>query len=417
MEAEPSSPSEALFQRGAGIYVGWRTSLASIVGLMFGPSVVLSLCYGVFAPYLRAQFGWNARQIGAGFSISEIMVTIVSIISGFVLDRFGARRLVLVCIPLFGLGFALMSRLSGTLWQFYAMLVVLPIIGVGLWPGAWVKATSGWFERRLGLAIAVATLGIGLGAVMLPVIINDLAQAQGWRTAYLVVGLGSIVVVWPLALAFVHDAPRDRAGEPLAAASASMMTLVASPILWQLGIAFAGLGVFTSAAIVNLVSVLEANGMPSRAAVLGLSALGGATMIGRLLSGWLLDRFRLNLVLPAFALAAAGAILALSFGLSGPLAYGCAACMGLMVGAEIDVLGYSIKRFFGPARYGSIFGIVFAVFHLGGAMGSLAIGYANALGRGYAPGLWIAAAATLAAAGLFAALPRSASAVRQTIPA
>ncbi len=406
MSHEPFARSEAFFQPGHGIYQGWRTSLGSIVGLVLGPSVVLSLCYGVFAPYLRDAFGWTIADVGWGVSITEIMVTVVSLISGVMLDRFGARRLILISIPLFGLGFAALSRLDGSLSQFYAALVVLPLIATGVWPGAWIKATSSWFDRRLGLAVAVTTLGIGFGAVIMPVVINQVAEVYGWRSAYLYVGLGSIVVGFPLAYALVRDAPRRTLHSANAASPFKTGDYARSRPLWTLALAFAGLGVFTSAGLVNLIGVLEANGMARQQAVEGLSALGGATMAGRLLSGWLLDRFRINFVIPIIAAAAAAAIFALSLGLAGAAAYACAVSMGLLVGAEIDVLGFSVKRFFGSAHYGTIFGFLFAVFHIGGAIGAYVMGIGSRFGGGYAPGLTVASLATFGAAILFASLPR-----------
>ncbi len=118
----------------------------------------------MFVPYLRHSFGWSVADISWGSAITEIMVTIVSLLAGVLLDRYGARRMILLCIPAFGLAFAAMSLLGGSLWQFHRGYALLPLIGVGVLPGAWVKVTAGWFDRRLGLAIAVATLGIGFGA-------------------------------------------------------------------------------------------------------------------------------------------------------------------------------------------------------------------------------------------------------------
>lgn len=240
----------------------------------------------------------------------------------------------------------------------------------------------------------------------MPAVINRIAEAYGWQAAYQGVGFGLIAVAFPVAYLLVRDAPREPSATTVGArAPFALGTLLHSRAFWHLAVAFACLGVFTSTAIVNMIGVLEENGMVRRAAVLALSVMALATIVGRLSSGLLLDRYRINLVIPGFALLGAGAIFALSLGTVGAPAYVCAACIGLLVGAEIDVLGYSVKRFFGLPRYGAIFGILFAIFHIGGAFGGYAMGLGSRIGQGFSLGLWFATGAATIAAILFATLP------------
>lgn len=414
--ATDAAPRREAFFNGRGVYAGWQASIGSLFCLIAAPSIVAQLCFGVFVPYLRHSFGWSVADISWGSAITEVMVTIVSLLAGVLLDRYGARRMILFCIPAFGLAFAAMSLLGGSLWQFYLGYALLPLIGVGVLPGAWVKVTAGWFDRRLGLAIAVATLGIGFGAVIMPLIVNHIAETRGWRAAYAIVGLGSIALAWPVAAAFVRDAPA-RAG-PGRVAPFSYADTARRPVLWLLVGAFVFLGIFSSVALVNLVSVLEGNGMAARAAVGAMSTLGLATMIGRLLCGWLLDRFPLYWVMPVFAAAAGASILTVAGGATGVAAYICAGWMGLLVGAEIDVLGYAVKRFFGSVGFGKIYGLVFAAFHLGGATGAMAMSIGSRLsGGGSGPGLRIGGVACALAALLFLALRRADAATSSTLVA
>ena len=405
--ASPGERGEAFLNARGRVAAGWRTCLASMLCLIVGPSTIASLCYGVFAPYLRRAFGWSVGEIGWGTTISEVTVTIASIGSGLLLDRFGSRRLILICAPLFGLSFAAMSMLSGALWQFYLAWVLLPVVGVGLWPGAWVRATATWFERRLGFAVAIATMGIGLGAAIMPVVVDAIAAARGWRAAYALVGLGSVAVILPLAAAFVRDAPSSIVPRHTRDAIGTPPLPWRDPALWMLCGAFICLGAYSSIVLVNLVLVLEGGGMRSSAAVGAMSTLGLATIGGRLLCGWLLDRLAMRLLMPAVVLPAAVAVAALALGARGALVYPCAALMGMLVGAEVDVLGYSVKRLFDPARFGTIFSIVFAAFHLGGAGGALAMGAGHDRTGSFAPGLWSAVAACAVAALLFALMPRN----------
>ena len=400
-----TAEAESFLDPAGGVRPGWRTSLGSMVCLIVGPSVICSLCFGVFVPYLRESFGWSVAQVGWGVSIMAVMVMVVSPLSGVLLDRFGARRLILTCIPLFGGAYAAMSLFTGALWQFYLAWLLLPLIGIGLWPGPWVKATSGWFNRRLGLAIAIATLGVGIGAAAMPIVINAIAETRGWRAAYAFIGLGSIALAWPIAWAFVRDAPRVTTLLETAAEPFHFGRMLRDRILWQLMAAFVCLGLFSAIALVNLVGVLEVNGMARQAAVVAMSVLGIATISGRLLCGWLLDRLSIRLVVPLFAIPAGLAVFLIAQGATGPAAYVCAFGMGMLVGAEIDVLGYTVKRFFGLARYGTLYGLIFALFHLGGAVGAFSMGALHRTSGSFGPGLWLGSLACLLAALIFSLLP------------
>ncbi len=381
---------------------GWATSLGSMVGLAFSPSVLQVMSLGVFAPYLRDEFGWGVAQISLAATLLAIMTMIVSPLQGVLVDRFGARRIILLCLPLFGLGYAAMSLMSGALWQFYLGWALLPLLGVGLWPASWVKATSSWFDRRLGLAIGVATVGIGLGAALFPLAIHQLAEASGWRSAFAIIGLVSVVVTVPVAMRFVHDRGHK------ATAGSAMIEREAAPArrstFWLLFAAFLLLGIYSTAILVHLVSVLEGNGMTRQSAVLAQSVLGATMIVGRLGSGFIVDRVSVRLVIPAFATLAVLALAGLAAGASGAAAIVAAAFVGLLIGAEIDVLGFVVKRYFGFRRYGTLYGVLFAVFQLGGAVGVLALGTSRDASGSYATGLIGLAVACIGAAGLFAAL-------------
>ena len=380
---------------------GWATAFASAIGLAFGPSVLQVMALGVFAPYLRHEFGWNIVQISMAATLLAVMTMVASAVQGVLVDRYGARRIILLCLPLFGLGYAAMSLMSGALWQFYLGWGLLPLLGVGLWPASWVKATSSWFDRRLGLAIGVATVGIGLGATLFPLVIHWLAEAAGWRSAFAIIGIASVLIAWPVALRYVHD--RAREGEPVVAIEREAAPAQASTF-WLLFAAFLLLGIYSVSILLHLVSVLGDNGMARDTAVVAQSVLGAMMIAGRLGSGFIVDRVSVRIVVPALATAAVAALVALAAGIAGAGAIVAAAFVGLLIGAEIDVLGFVVKRYFGLARYGTIYGLLFAVFQLGGAVGVLALGRMREASGEYAGGLLALAAACVGAALLFALL-------------
>ena len=405
MNDQPAPAVESFFDPGGGVSRGWRTSLGAMVCLAAGPGVLLAMAFGTFAPHLRTAFGWSVAEVSSGITILSIMLIVVSLLSGVLVDRFGPRRMILPSVPLFGLGFAAMALMDGSLWQFRLAFVILPLLGIGLWPGAWVRATSSWFDRRLGMAVAVTTLGIGLGAALVPLAANTIMETRGWRAAYAGLGLGSILIVWPVAFFFVRDGART-AGARTATRLADIAPLFRGRALWLLMATFVCLGAFSTTTLANLVSVLEAKGLSPHAAVGAQAVLGLSTIGGRLLCGWLLDRWSIRIVGTGLALPAALALLIISLSASGTTALICAPFLGLLIGGELDVLGFAVKRYFGLAHYGMLYGLIFAMFNVGSATGAMAMGAAYARTGQYDLGIGIAALAGGVAAVFFALLPR-----------
>ena len=384
------------------VRAGWATAIGSAIGLALalGPSVLQYMTLGVFTPYLHQAFGWSISQISLAATLLAVMTMVASPLQGLMVDRFGARRIILTCVPLFGTGYAALSLMTGRLWEFYALWAALPLLAVGLWPASWVKATSSWFDRRLGLAIGVATTGIGIGAMVFPVVVRSVAEAYGWRSAFAVIGTAAVVIAWPVSFRYVHDgaarATPTFAQREQAARRAST--------LWLLLAAFALLGLYSVTILIHLVSILEGNGVGRSAAVGAQSALGAFMILGRLASGWVVDRVTVRIVVPAFAFAAVVALAGLAAGATGVPAIVAAALVGLLIGAEIDVLGFVVKRYFGLARYGTLYGILFAVFQLGGAVGVFAVARMREEAGSYDGGLVLLAACCAGAGLIFAAL-------------
>lgn len=394
MTADPES-----FRDDTGrVRAGWATALACSIGLAFGPSVLQYMTLGVFTPYLRQDFGWSLSDISWAATLLAIMTAVASPLQGLLVDRFGARGIILVCLPLFGCGFASLAFMSGSLAHFYLIWGLLPLLGIGLWPASWVKATSSWFDRRLGLAIGIATAGIGIGATVLPQVVHALAEAAGWRSAFATIGLASVLVAWPAAFLYVRDGAVGAAGP---ASDMRERGPARRTTFWLLLAAFALLGLYSVAILVHLVSILENNGVARSTAVAAQSALGAFMILGRLGSGYIVDRVSVRIVVPAFAAAAVMALGGLAAGATGAGAIAAAAFAGLLIGAEIDVLGFVVKRYFGLERYGTLYGVLFAAFQIGGAVGVLVLGRLRDTTGSYAGGLTGLALACIGAALLF----------------
>jgi predicted MFS family arabinose efflux permease len=146
------------------------------------------------------------------------------------------------------------------------------------------------------------------------------------------------------------------------------------------------------------VPLLIDGGMSREEAVLVQTVFGLFGLFGRLLTGALLDRFPAKYVMIGFILGGALACALYAGGAGGGLAFVCAALIGLLFGAEFDVLGYMIKARFGLRAFGKIYGVIFGIFQFGAGFGAALLPMARDRFGGYAPGLWTFAVLLVVAA-------------------
>ncbi|WP_165223604.1 MFS transporter [Affinirhizobium pseudoryzae] len=381
---------------------------AATVGLVFGPSTFLLFLFGVFVEPLSRTFGWSKPSILFAATIVSLMIMVISPIQGYLIDRFGTRPIVLASSVTFALGLGSMYFLSGNIIGFYVMYAVLPLLGIGLWPVSYLRVVSTWFERRLGLAIGVANGGIGLGAALLPPVITFAILNGSVQWAYVSLGIIVILIVLPVNALFLHEAKKVPAAQGTGAAIAQetgdFKTLVRTRAFIVLSLAFFLLGFVNTGLVTNQISLLIDGGLTPQKAAFVQSVFGIAVLLGRFLTGVLLDYVPAKRLMSAVCLGGALACLIYASAPVGGLVFLSALLIGMVYGAEFDVLSYIIKRSFGLAAFGRIYGTIFAVFQLGAALGATLLPLSRTHFQSYAPGLAVYAVTLLASGLLFVLL-------------
>lgn len=393
------------------VYPGWVTVMASALALTFGPSTMTIMAFGSFVPALDKEFGWGIQAISYGATILSYMIMIASLVQGYLVDKYGPRLLIISSIPIFGLSLAAISLLTNNITLFYLAWLIVPLCGVGAWPISYLKATAGWFDRRLGFALGITNAGIGIGAAIVPIIVTLVISNYGWRSAYLCLGLLAIVVTWPATLLFVRERKATNASAERKAAVAQDEELDLGGALrtrpfWISIVTFALLGALNVGLLVHFVKICIDGGLAPQTAGFIMSSLGIALIIGRVGTGWLLDRFTAASVMSVIVAGTAVACAALALGAGANIvsATACASMVGLVIGAEFDVLSYMIPRYWGRKSFGKIYGVVFAVFQFAAGFGALSLGYSRGALGSYSPALWALAIAMVVCAILFAML-------------
>src|SRR5690606_10731088 len=182
-------------ERAQGMFYGWW-----IVSGAFGIQVLLSALlmqsFGAYVPVLQDHFGWSKGQISAAFSLQRVESGLLGPIQGWMLTRFGPRKVMRVGILMFGVGLMLLSQIN-SLTTFYLAFVV---IAVGGSLGGFMSLTStivNWFTRRRATAMGIAQMGMSVGGLLVPLVALSLTDV-GWRTTAFASGVIALAVGLPL---------------------------------------------------------------------------------------------------------------------------------------------------------------------------------------------------------------------------
>jgi len=375
-------------------YQGWRVAGASAAGVFVSFASLLVYTFGIFLKPLSEEFGWSREAVSAAFGIAAMTVAACSPGLGYLLDRYPARRIVVPSLIVFGTAFASLARLTPPIWHLYAIFVILGIVGNGTAQMAYSRTVAGWFDRRRGLALAVVMAGGAIGAMVLPPVAAEVIARLGWRSAAAALGAMVLVLGLPVVIGFVREPPRTRTADRARAAGAHVGEGLRSRVFWIVVTVLFCASIAQNGAIAHLAALLTDRGVPASGAALAVSAMGAAGLVGRLLTGLLLDRFNVRGVwFGLLAIAAAGTLM---LARADSLAAGivAASLIGLGMGGEADVTPYVLSRYFGLRAFSMLYGLTWTFYAIAGAIGPVLMGRAFDLTGSYATLLGQLGAAT-----------------------
>lgn len=399
------------------IFYGWWIVFVAGIGLFMGYGPIISFTFGVFLKPLTEEFGWSRGQISLAFSLSLLVMSFVFPFVGRLVDRFGARKVIVPSVLFFGIGLMSLSLLSANLWHLYAVYIVLGLVGGGTAPVPYSNVISHWFDKKRGLALGLVMVGLGLGTFLMPSFAQMLITFSTWRQAYIGIGLMVIVVAIPVVSLFLKETPQMLGQHPDGELPRSFTGQNAQQTLgmssrealhtntfWILVSAFFLMSASVHGCLIHLVSLLTDRGISPHLAAMATSLFGGALLVGRVGAGYLLDHFFASAVAVAFFCGTTVGLALLWGGASGALAFAAAFLVGLGMGAEGDIIAYLIGRYFGLRAFGEIYGYAFGAFTLGGVIGPLLMGRAFDASGSYSLVLGVFVVASVVAAGLMTRL-------------
>ncbi len=360
-----------------GIFANrWWIVLACALGLLVGAGSIMVFTFGVFLKPVTEDLGVSRGDLSGALGVSTWFVAAACPVVGWLIDRFGARRVMIPGILLFALAVASFSQMQAQpLAMIYAIFCVAGFISGVQTPIPYAAVIAHWFDSHRGIALGLATAGVGLGVALIPQLAALLIGHFGWRGAYVGLGIAVVVLAWLPVMVFVREPPWvPVSGRPAAESAAPLPGIEAAAALatrsfWMLSVAFF-LGVLAiNGTIVHVVALLTDRGVPLQVATGALSFAGIAIIVGRVICGWCLDRFWGPYVAACFFVLPMHGIALLVSGWALPVPLVGAALCGAGIGAEIDLMAFFISRYFGLKAYGRIYGLMFLVFNIGNGMG------------------------------------------------
>jgi len=335
-----------------------------------------------------SEFGWSMATVQGGTAALAITMLISLPVVGMIADRIGVRMVAYVSTPLLGLTMMSFSLMTGSVAQFYAQCMAVAVFGAGTTLVIWTRAVNRYFDKQRGLVLGLIMSGTGLFSLLAKPSLAAVVANDGWRIAYLWLGAVPLLLMLPIFWGLIRQNPQEieansnpdgshhTAGGLPGAAGLSLKEAVFHWRFWLLLLAFVPAAFATAGPIPNLERFLLLHDFDMAKATSITALLGIAIIVGRLGTGWLMDRIWAPAVGAILFLLPAAALLMLTQDTIGtPQAVVAVILIGLGAGAEFDILAFLVARYFGMFRYSTIFGIFFACFTTVGGVAPSVFGW------------------------------------------
>lgn len=369
------------------LFYGWLIVFVCAIGLFLGAPLMV-YGFSIFFKSLVLDFHASRAAVSFAFSLFNIVGALWLPGTGMLIDRFGAKRVILVSTLAYGLVLCSALLVGAGLWQLYLLFSILGIaLASGPSPVSPGVVISHWFDRRRGLALGLAMMGIGIGAMVVPILVERLIAHFGWRMMFAVFGGATLLVPLPVMAVLLQNDPKQRGLRPDGDQESPVIhaprpdkeglswhEIWHTPTFWMLICIFSLAGAGVHGAILHMSSIFTDRGISAERAALITSLVGAAVIAGRLGSGLLLDHIFAPRVAILFYGGATLGIAILCSGMSGDIAFAAAFLVGLGMGAEVETMGYMISRYFGLRAFGTAYGHAFGAFMISGAAGVTLMG-------------------------------------------
>lgn len=348
--------------------VGWTALLGCFIGMALGVHSLPLYGQAMFIKPMEADLGWTRVQISFATTIVVLTTAITAPIAGVLADRINIRYLVATSAIGMSACFAWLSMAGRGLMSLYAPMAMMAILGAACSTLSYSRVISAYFDRSRGAALGLAMTGTGFASILTPVLLGPYVAAQGWRAGYL--ALAWVMLIGALALALFVRMPGAIGAESRRLKpedGVSFRTAISDSLTWRLALIFFLIPLAVGGLITHLLPMLTDVGLSAEEAAKQASGIGIAVIVARLTTGILIDRYFAPYVGALLMCVASLGLLAMGVGGSN-LAFFGALATGLAIGAEIDLVGFLVARYYGFRAFGRIYGLLYGCLMIGTAV-------------------------------------------------
>jgi len=349
-------------------------------------SIGAMFTYGVFFKEMQQAFGWSRTLISGASSLAFFVMGVGAIVTGTLNDKIGPRIILTISGISLGFGYMIMSQLH-TPWQLYLVYGLLVGIGFSTHDVITLSTIVRWFVKYRGRMSGIVKVGTGAGQFLVPLIATMLISNFGWRHAYLIIGgvaLISLVVCAqvmkrdPQMMGLLPDGKKvNRLKNPSMAEENNLSFQKAVHTMQFWGICISEFAIFFClfTIIVHIVPHALDQGLKPAIAASILSTIGGISMLGRIVMGYINDRIGGKLSLITCFIILISSFIWLLWTNTAWMLFVFAVVYGFAHGGFFTVMSPMIAEFFGTGFHGQLFGFVLFFGTIGGTIGPVLTGY------------------------------------------
>jgi OFA family oxalate/formate antiporter-like MFS transporter len=371
------------------IFYGWWIVLAcSLIGFYVGG--VIFYGFTAFFEPIRDEFGWSYTQISFAASLRGLEMGIFAPLVGFLVDRFGSRKLIFWGTITVGFGLIFLSR-TQSLAMFYGSFLLIAFGAGGCAMVVTMAAVANWFHKHVGLALGVMASGVGASGLMVPLIVQ-LIGIFDWRTTLIVLGLGMWILGIPLSFV-IRNKPEQYGYLPDGISKSDRMpnleiqdtevktgeiglkeALKNRAFLYLITVEAMRMMII-AAVVIHVMPYLSSLGLPRVSAGLIAGAIPLSSIIGRFVFGWLGDFFNKWFVMTwSFCMISLG-MLAFCYVQVVWIAFIFLLLFSPGYGGGIVLRGAILREYFGRNSFGKMIGITMGSASIGGIIGPTITGW------------------------------------------
>lgn len=342
-----------------------RVIVACTVGNAVSITPMVYTVFGMFLIPIATEFAWPRAAVSFSLLVVALASALGYPIIGRLIDRYGARPVILAGNVLFAAAVGCASMVGASRLELYLIYGLIGIAGAIPSSVMFTKVIAGWFDRGRGFAMGIAGgVGNGVGAALSPLLVGALLAHYGWRGSYVGIAAVILLIGFPVLFLLLRDPPssyNDVAAGPAVASGMTLGQARSTSTFWIILVAIAvGAGCMT-AVFAHVVPLLLDHGFSEQRATAVLATFATVTAVWQVGVGRLIDRIPRPWIAAPFYLAALVGLILFQAAASFSQLLLAGAFMGLGLGTEYGVLPYFLSRYFGVRHYGAISGMIYAV--------------------------------------------------------